>query len=111
MGWQVVLFGETFRELDCSPAAAERIEDATKYRWDALEVLLVGDRREATVIRRTAAALLADRLDLSAEDAFAKVDGLTIGDLLAAVTEYEDDLPTVMTDGFPHSADEPSTSG
>ena len=111
MAWQFAVFGETFRELDCSPAVAERIEDATQYRWDALESLLIGERREAKVIRRTAAALLADRLGLSAEDAFAKVDGLTIGELMGSVTEYQDDLPTVMTDGFPQSADEPSTSG
>jgi hypothetical protein len=111
MPWQVELFGETFRELDCSPGLAEKLEDTTGYRWDALAVVLTGDRREAKAARHTAAALLAEKLGLTETDALAKVDSVTIGELFAGVTDYDDDLPTVMEDGFPPSADEPSTPG
>jgi hypothetical protein len=111
MPWQVNVFGETFRELDCSPGLAEKLEDATAYRWDALSMVLTGDRREAKAVRHITAALLADKLGLSDADALAKVDSLTIGELFAGVTDYDDDLPSVMTDGFPPSADEPSTPG
>lgn len=110
MPWQITVFGDTYRELDCSPGLAEQIEDATGYRWDALSVVLTGDRREAKAVRHATAALVATKLGLNQQEALLKVDeSFTIGELFAAVTDYDDDLPTQLDNGFPQSADEPST--
>lgn len=100
---QLSLLGETFREGDISPALFEKIEAATGYRW---AYVFHACKTEAKAIRHTSAVLLADRLGMSLEDAYAKVDGLRMADLVAGVSDYEDDLPTAYQDGFPPSADE-----
>lgn len=105
--WKVELFGEKFAEYDCSPLLAEKIEDATGLRWNGVGLTM--SRGEVKAIRHTAAVLLAERLDMTELDALAKIDTLKVGDLLDAVTEGDDDLPTVLENGFPQSADETST--
>ena len=68
--------------------------------------------RSAKHARAILEVFLVSRAGLSSDDAQAKVRALKVSDYLELLTQEEEDadLPTQFEDGFPQSADEPSTA-
>lgn len=109
MGWQVEFLGETFSEDDLTLDQLGRLEETTNIRhgWYE-EVIGLGDPKKAEIAAslKLYAALLADKLGCSMEDATAKVGALKKSDVEVRVV---DDLPKEYEGGFPPPAGEGST--
>lgn len=103
MPWQLSVLGETFRERDLTIEQAEKIEDECEVTWRQIHPL-----QSAKIARRMSAVLLADRLQCPLADAYGKLNGLTVNEMLEGVTSYDDDLPGSYVDGNPPQADETS---
>ncbi len=105
MAWRFQVFDETFREADLTLGQAERVEDLLGKSWGEVHPL-----RSAKAARRLAAVMYADRTGMSVDDAMTKLAEVRVPAFVEEVDLNDtDDLPTVMENGFPQSAGEPST--
>lgn len=104
MPWSLTVLGETFREGDLTIEQAEKIEEECDVTWRLIHPL-----HSAKIARRMSAVLLADRLGCPLADAYGKLNGLRVDEMLEGVTSYADDLPGSYENGNPQLADEIST--
>lgn len=106
MGWQITYDGHTYRQGELSIADAEAIDSALSERWAALAPAQSPGRLAGVV-----AWLHARRTDTPFHEAATKVGAVGFIDLLNALEDEQEDLPTEYSDGFPPPADNPTTSG
>lgn len=116
MAWKFSAFDETFREVELTLGQAERIEslmafvdaksNAVRPTW-----IEINPARSARAAACIAAIMYADRAQIPIEEAQAKVSELPMIAFIDDINLTDDDeLPTVIENGFPQLADEPSTS-
>lgn len=110
MPWQLELCGEVFRQDELGLQQYADIEKATGLRYEAVAISLDRHRLEARVLLEVGSCLLADRKGITLDAARKELGAMRPAEFEAAVSTYEDDTPTSYEDGFPQSADEPSTT-
>lgn len=106
MAWRITFDGEVFDKKDYTGDQAERAADRAQVRW-ILHPLASVKEYQALL-----AVLLADRRNISEDEAHKFVKSHSESVLVAAFEAVDDDIPTEFVDGFPPEAgDQKSTPG
>jgi hypothetical protein len=116
MPWAFTVFEEKFREQEMTFAEAEKAEELMSYvdvkgvavrpTWGELNPV-----RSARAAIAIATVMYSTRTGTSVDEVRSKIRELPIIEFIDSVDlNDQDDLPTVMVNGFPPEADEPSTT-
>lgn len=102
MPFQVTIDDQRYLTDDLSLNEAIAVEEATGESW-----VYINPFRSAKHCKAIMVAFLARQM--TAEEAKAKVEALSLDDAFSAIKVVDDDLPDEFEDGLPKAGDEPST--
>lgn len=105
MPWRIEYDGHSLREGDITLAQAEQIETMTGVSWLRLNPIASAKHARAVL-----AVLYAAATDVAVDVVNEKIGAIPVPEFIEMVHVDDEDLPSEYVDGFPQSADGPSTS-